>query len=103
MATKLAMPAPLAKSAILSGVNRPGLGEGQLRADSPLPAQFLPSGLLAALAPQITRGARHSYFCAFSQGQSVVDVHSKVADRVLYLAVPQQYLHSPQVTSRFVN
>ena len=36
MATKLAMPAPLAKSAILSGVDRPGLGEGQLRADSPL-------------------------------------------------------------------
>ena len=42
MATKLAMPAPLAKSAILSGVDRPGLGEGQLRADSPLPAQFMP-------------------------------------------------------------
>jgi hypothetical protein len=40
MATKLAMPAPLAKSAILSGVDRPGLGECQLRADSPLPAQF---------------------------------------------------------------
>ena len=38
MATKLAMPAPLAKSAILSGVDQPGLGEGQLRADSPLPA-----------------------------------------------------------------
>ena len=42
MATKLAMPAPLAKSAILSGVDRPGLGEGQLRADCPLPAQFRP-------------------------------------------------------------
>jgi len=40
MATKLAMPGPLAKSAILSGVDRPGLGECQLRADSPLPAQF---------------------------------------------------------------
>ena len=40
MATKLAMPAPLAKSAILSGVDRPGLGEGQLRADSPLPARL---------------------------------------------------------------
>jgi hypothetical protein len=42
MATKLAMPGPLAKSAILSGVDRPGLGECQLRADSPLPAQFIP-------------------------------------------------------------
>jgi hypothetical protein len=42
MATKLAMPAPLDKSAILSGVDQPGLGEGQLRADSPLPAQTLP-------------------------------------------------------------
>jgi hypothetical protein len=40
MATKLAMPAPLAKSAILSGVDRPGLGEGQLRADCPFPAQL---------------------------------------------------------------
>ena len=42
MATKLAMPAPLAKSAILSGVDRPGLGEGQLRADSLLSAQKKP-------------------------------------------------------------
>jgi hypothetical protein len=47
------MPAPLAKSAILSGVDRPGLGEGQLRADCPLPAQTLPFSnrciLLAAI------------------------------------------------------
>ena len=46
MATKLEMPAPLAKSAILSGVDQPGLGEGQLRADSPLPAQTLPWHLI---------------------------------------------------------
>jgi hypothetical protein len=46
MATKLAMPAPLAKSAILSGVDRPGLGECQLRADSLLTAQNLPRHLI---------------------------------------------------------
>ena len=64
------------------------------KAACPLPAQFRPSALLATPAPQSTRGASHSYFRSFSQGESVVDVHSKVADRVLYFAVPQQYLHS---------
>ena len=72
-------------------------------ADNPLTAQFRPRVLLAKPAPRNSRRARHSYFCAFSQGESVVDVHSKVADRVLYFAVPQQYLDSTQVASRFVN
>jgi hypothetical protein len=73
------------------------------KAAFPQSAQFQPIALLAKLAPRNFRGTRHSYFRSFSQGESVVDVHSQVADRVLYFAVPQQYLHSTQVASRFVN
>ena len=81
------------------GCNWVVIGKSALRvrrAESCLSATgpFRPSALLATPAPQSMRGASHSYFRSFSQGESVVDVHSKVADRVLNFAVPQQYLHS---------
>jgi hypothetical protein len=58
---------------------------------------------LAERAPRSARGARCSYFRAFSQGESIVDVYSKVAYRVLHFAVPKQYLHSTKVPCRFVD
>ena len=44
---------------------------------------------LAEVAPRTERRASHSYFRAFSQGESIVDVYAEVAYRVLYFAVPQ--------------
>lgn len=52
------------------------------------PAHLRSRALLAELAPRSARGATYSYFRAFSQGESVVDVCSTVADRVLHFAVP---------------
>jgi hypothetical protein len=58
---------------------------------------------LATVAPRNERGASHLYFRTLSQGESVVNVYSKVAYRVLYFAVPQQYLYSTQIAGGFVN
>ena len=95
MATKLAMPGPLAKSAILSGVDRPGLGECQLRADSPLPAQKQAASIrIPAVISDVRNVSENTSFHQRNNTKSVEQVSTCL--REFWLQVSVQPLQQGQ-------
>ena len=52
------------------------------------------------MAPRQQRGANSSDLGVLGEGKSILDVDSEVADRILNLAMAEQYLDGAQVSSR---
>lgn len=55
-----------------------------------------------ALGTMLKAGTR-SYLRPFGQGQSIIDIHTQIPDRILDIGMAEQNLHRPQIARGLVD